>query len=214
MSSDTTRKWFKNDCRRLFQAGLLTGIAVAGLTGQPVAAQDLSQPGVAGTFRLFQFDPATPEELLRGIRIAQQLDRITEARTWLRQLSERDPQSPELVALRREAGLATFVGFATDRRLQPEAGTLLTTMRLALPQLSSAELTERATRLGTPGRTRDDAVLDLLAAGDASLPVLLAVPANTPAGEVATAPPPKHKTFCAIPYPISPRCFFPEPRTP
>lgn len=185
MSSDTTRKWFKNDCRRLFQAGLLTGIAVTSLTGQPVAAQDLSQPGVAGTFRLFQFDPATPEELLRGIRIAQQLDRITEARAWLRQLSERDPQSPELVALRREAGLATFVGFATDRRLQPEAGTLLTTMRLALPQLSSAELTERATRLGTPGRTRDDAVLDLLAAGDASLPVLLAVPANTPAGDVA-----------------------------
>ena len=185
MSSDTIGKWFNNEGLRLFQAGLLTGLAVTGLTGQPVTAQDLSQPGVAGTFRLFQFDPETPKELLQGIRIAQQLDRITEARTWLRQLSERDPLSPELVALRREAGLATFVSFARDRRLQPEASTLLTTMRLALPQLSSAELTERATRLGTPGRTRDDAVLDLLAAGDASLPVLLAVPENTPAGQVA-----------------------------
>lgn len=185
MSSDTIRKWFNNNARRLFQAGLLTGLASIGLTGQPVTAQDLSQSGVAGTFRLFQFDPETPKELLQGIRIAQQLDRITEARTWLRQLSERDPLSPELVALRREAGLATFVSFARDRRLQPEAGILLTTMRLALPQLSSDELTERATRLGTPGRTRDDAVLDLLAAGDASLPVLLAVPENTPAGQVA-----------------------------
>ena len=165
MSSDTIRKWFNNDARRLFQAGLLTGLASIGLTGQPVTAQDLSQSGVAGTFRLFQFDPETPKELLQGIRIAQQLDRITEARTWLRQLSERDPLSPELVALRREAGLATFVSFARDRRLQPEAGILLTTMRLALPQLSSDGLTERATRLGTPGRTRDDAVLDLLVRG-------------------------------------------------
>ncbi len=168
---------------------LKTGVSSALfiLAGNPGSAfgQDLSEPGVGGRFQLFQFPPETPAELLQAVQIAQKLDRVSEARDWLKQLSERDPSSPEMQALRRESGLSHFVAFARDTRLQPEAADLLRNMQQALPQLSAGELADRVGRLGTPGRTTDDAIHDLLMAGEASLPVLLAVDPATPAGRVA-----------------------------
>ncbi|MEI7698535.1 MAG: hypothetical protein WCK86_01960 [Planctomycetia bacterium] len=168
---------------------LKTGVSSALfiLAGNPGSAfgQDLSEPGVGGRFQLFQFPPETPAELLQAVQIAQKLDRVSEARDWLKQLSERDPSSPEMQALRRESGLSHFVAFARDTRLQPEAADLLRNMQQALPQLSAGELADRVGRLGTPGRTTDDAIHDLLMAGEASLPVLLAVDPASAAGRVA-----------------------------
>lgn len=174
---------FRGD--RFLKAGALSVLFV--FAGNPDSAfgQDLSEPSAGGRFQLFQFSPETPAELLHAVQIAQKLDRVTEARDWLKQLSERDPSSPEMQALRRESGLAHFVAFARDTRLQPEAAGLLRNMQQALPQLSAGELADRVGRLGTPGRSTDDAIHDLLLAGEASLPMLLAVDPATPAGRVA-----------------------------
>ena len=174
---------FRGD--RFLKAGALSVLFV--LAGNPDSAvgQDLSEPGVGGRFQLFQFPPETPAELLQAVQIAQKLDRVTEARDWLKQLSERDPSSSEMQALRRESGLAHFVAFARDTRLQPEAASLLRNMQQALPPLSAGELADRVGRLGTPGRTRDDAIQDLLTAGEASLPALLSADSATSAGRVA-----------------------------
>lgn len=167
------------------KAGALIALVFLAGGSDSVSGQDLSSPGVTGKFQLFQFAPDTPAELLQAVQIAQKLDRVTEARDWLKQLTERDASSSEMQALRRESGLAVFVSFARDTRLHPEAAELLRNMRQAQPPLSAGELADRVIRLGTPGRSRDDAITDLLIAGEVSLPLLLAVDPASPAGRVA-----------------------------
>ena len=139
-----------------------------------------------GASPLFQFPPETPAQLIEAARIALRLDRPADSRGFLRQLLERDPQAPEMLALRRSYGLYTLLDFRIDPRLQPEAGQLLKHMQSALPKLSAGELSERAGRLGTGLSAASDAELELLAAGESALPALLALDPATDAGRAAS----------------------------
>jgi CheY-like chemotaxis protein len=139
-----------------------------------------------GASLLFQFPPDTPAQLIEAARIAIRLDRPADSRGFLRQLLERDPQAPEMLALRRRYGLYTLIEFRLDPRLQPEAGQLLKHMQSALPKLSASELSERASRLGTGLSAAADAEFELLAAGDAALPALLSLDPATQAGRAAS----------------------------
>jgi CheY-like chemotaxis protein len=163
---------------------IVLSLAVSG--GLTVAADDLRYSAAGdGTTSLFQFPPDTPEELVEAVRIAIRLDRPSDARGFLRQLIERDPQAPEMLAYRQRHGLATLIDFRRDARLLPESAQLLKQMLGALPQLSTAELAERATLLGTGLSAADVAEFDLMAAGTASMPVLLNQTTSTTSGRAA-----------------------------
>lgn len=81
--------------------------------------------GIAGAegsrAALFQFQPQTAQQLLSAAQIAWKLDRTADARGYLRQLADRDPQSSELLMLRKQQGLAIFVDLQRDQRLHPES---------------------------------------------------------------------------------------------
>jgi len=163
-----------------------SGFSLCG--GFCVAADDLRYSAAGdGTTSLFQFPPDTPEELFEAVRIAARLDRPSDARGFLRQLIERDPLAPEMLAYRQRHGLAALIDFRRDARLMPESAQLLKQMQGALPQLSSTELTERATLLGTGLAAADVAEFDLMAAGAASVPVLLNQAPATASGRAAVS---------------------------
>ena len=132
---------------------LLTSLAACSCVPSCLwAADDLRYSAAGdGSANLFQFPPETPEDLVEAARIAINLDRPSDARGFLRQLIERDPQAPEMLALRRRFGLSMLIDFRRDARLQPEAGQLLKQMQSALPQLSAADLSERAGLLDWAG---------------------------------------------------------------
>ncbi|MEY3459550.1 MAG: hypothetical protein RL215_2707, partial [Planctomycetota bacterium] len=168
----------------LFFSGMSGG---AGLTGAAQADDSGFSAAGDGVSRLYQFDPVTPGALLEAARTAIQLDRAADARGFLRQLLERDSQSAELLALRREVGLQSFLQLRLDSRLQPEAGLLLKHMLGSLRQLSGAELAERAAQMGTGTAAAAEAEFEVLAAGEAALPALLSLDPRTPAGRTADA---------------------------
>ncbi|MFM8725041.1 MAG: hypothetical protein ACKON9_07930, partial [Planctomycetaceae bacterium] len=93
-------------CRFLSSSTLLSGIVL--LSGVPA----VHGQGIAGAqgsrAALLQFQPETPEQLLSAGQVAWKLDRITDARRYLKQLADRDPQSAELVLLRKQQGLSVF----------------------------------------------------------------------------------------------------------
>lgn len=145
--------------------------------------------GIAGAegsrAALLQFQPQTAQQLLTAGQIAWKLDRTADARGYLGQLADRDPQSSELLLLRRQHGLAIFVDLQRDQRLHPESQRLLKTMQQAIAQPDSAVLGQRVSDLGLGGARAADAVTDLLIVGDAAVPALLAADTGSPAGRVA-----------------------------
>lgn len=151
--------------------------------GGAVVAQSVSTAGVQRS--LFQNEPNTPDKLLSSARIAQRQDRITEARSFLAALLERDPRSPEMVALRQQYGLAPFILMRIDQRLQPEATDLLLHMQAAVPESTPAELEQTVARLVAGREASQRSTVLLLSAGDAALPALLAADLQTPAGQAA-----------------------------
>lgn len=171
-------------CRTLL-AMLIAPVTIAISTVQ-LSADDLRYSSAGdGAVNLFQFPPQTPEELVDAVRISIRLDRPADARGFLRQLLERDPQAPEVVALRQKSGLSAFIEFRSDVRLQPEAAQVLRLMLATLPKLSDAELAERAAQLGSGLNSAETAESDLLAAGAPAIPVLLSLDPATAAGRAA-----------------------------
>jgi CheY-like chemotaxis protein len=171
--------------RRSFLAVLVATLTVSSATAL-LPADDLRYSAAGdGAVNLFQFPPQTPEELVEAVRISIRLDRPADARNFLRQLLERDPQAPEMVVLRQKFGLAAFIDFRTDARLQPEAAQVLKQMQATLPKLSDADLAERAAQLGTGLASAETAEFDLLAAGAPAIPVLLSQDPATAAGRAA-----------------------------
>jgi CheY-like chemotaxis protein len=172
-------------CRFLSSSTLLSGIVL--LSGVPA----VHGQGIAGAkgsrAALLQFQPETPEQLLSAGQVAWKLDRITDARRYLKQLADRDPQSAELVLLRKQQGLSVFLDLQRDQRLHPESQQLLKTMQLAIVQPDSAALVQRVSDLSLGGARGADAVTDLLVAGDAAVPALLAADPAQPAGKAAHA---------------------------
>ncbi len=166
---------------------LVTALLLPGFTAiqlsDAVVAQSVSTAGVQKS--LFQNQPNTPEKLLSAARIAQRQDRITEARSFIAALLERDPRTPEMVALRQENGIAPFILMRIDERLQPEATDLLLHMQAAVPSSTPAELEQAVTRLAAGREASQRATVLLLSAGDAALPALLAADTQTDAGQAA-----------------------------
>lgn len=163
----------------------MVGWVASGIAPLPAADDLRYSPAGDGATSLFQFPPNTPEQLLDGARIAIGLDRPADARGFLRQLIERDAQAPEMLALRRQFGLATLIDLRRDARLQPEAGQLLKQMQSALPQLTAADLNDRIELLGSGLAAAEDAQFDLMVAGPQTLPLLLARTPSTPSGRGA-----------------------------
>lgn len=133
---------------------------------------------------VFQFPPTTAEEIVEAAQITRKLDRPGDSRTFLRQLIEK-AGSPELSDLRLNRGLAIFIELNTDPRLQPEARELLKVMQDALPQRSAEELAAFVQQLAKNDSAGKKAELELLTAGESSVPVLLAADPSSPAGAAA-----------------------------
>lgn len=170
---------------RVIRAMLVASLSILLTTGG-LSADDLRYSSAGdGAVNLFQFPPQTPEELVEAVRISIRLDRPADARGFLRQLLERDPQAPEMVALRQKSGLATFIEFRSDVRLQPEAAQVLKLMLATLPTLSESELAQRAALLGSGLTSAETAEFDLLAAGAPAIPALLSQDPATAAGRAA-----------------------------
>jgi len=173
-------------CSRSLASSVVLG-AVFFVCVLPVA-QGQGIAGAEGSrAALFQFQPQTAQQLLTAGQIAWKLDRAADARGYLKQLADRDPQSSELLLLRRQQGLAIFVDLQRDQRLHPESQQLLKTMQQAISQPEIAALGQRVSDLGVGGARAADAVTELLIAGDAAVPALLAADAASPAGRAAQA---------------------------
>ncbi|MFZ9088828.1 MAG: tetratricopeptide repeat protein [Planctomycetaceae bacterium] len=134
---------------------------------------------------MFQSDPQSPDKLLTAARLAQRQDRVTEARRFLAMLLERDPQTPEMVALRQQNGMSPFILMRVDRRLQPEASDLLMHMQAAVPGVSQTEMEQAVSRLAAGNSAAQQATVLLLSAGEKALPTLLAADVQTNAGKAA-----------------------------
>lgn len=170
---------------RVIRAMLVASLSILLTTGA-LSADDLRYSSAGdGAVNLFQFPPQTPEELVEAVRISIRLDRPADARGFLRQLLERDPQAPEMLALRQKSGLAAFIEFRSDVRLQPEAAQVLRLMLATLPTLSESDLAQRAALLGSGLTSAEAAEFDLLAAGAPAIPALLSQDPATAAGRAA-----------------------------
>jgi len=171
---------------RFLSSSTLLGASVL-FCGVPVAYGQ----GIAGAqgsrAAMLQFQPETPEQLLSAGQTAWKLDRINDARRYLKQLADRDPQSAELILLRRQQGLSAFLDLQRDQRLHPESQQLLKTMQQAIVQPDAQVLMQRVSDLSLGGSRAADAVTDLLVAGDAAVPALLAADPALPVGKSAQA---------------------------
>ncbi len=169
-----------------FAAAILACSLMSSYSSNSACGQGIA--GASGSrAALFQFQPQTSEQLLNAAVIAWKLDRISDARNYLRQLGERDPQSAELVLLRKQQGQSVFIELYRDRRLHPESVQMLRNLRKSLPQSDNLQLPQRVADLSAGGTRGADAVTELLLGGDAAVSALLAADPATQAGASAQA---------------------------
>lgn len=158
-------------------------------TPSDAALPDATSPAasIAIAPDLYQFPPATPEELLRAARTTLRFDRVGDSRAFLRRILELQLGDDELTELRRKAGIDVFLELRQDSRLQPEAEQLLKSINAAskAKTRSTEELSEFVKNLSVPGSVGEKAAAELLAAGDAAVPVLLKADESTAAGQIA-----------------------------
>lgn len=178
----------------------LTGLALILTCAPGVLAQESETPAdtasespaspavpIAIAPDLYQFPPATPEELLRAARTTLRFDRVGDSRAFLRRILELQLGDNELTELRRNAGIDVFLELRRDSRLQPEAAQLLKSINSAsnAKARSSDELSEFVKKLSVQGSVGENAATELLSAGDTAVPVLLKADQSTEAGQVA-----------------------------
>lgn len=154
------------------------------LWSSPAQAQDPATSDTGSASSVFQFPPTTADGIVDAVQITRKLDRPGDARKFLAELIQKSG-SPELSELRLHRGLAIFIDFNSDVRLQPEARELLKIMQTALPQRSQEELASFLQQLGKNDSAAKRAELELITAGEASVPVLLTGDPATPSGKVA-----------------------------
>jgi hypothetical protein len=178
----------------------LTGLALILASGSGLFAQESETPadvaagsGAPATASipiapdLYQFPPSTPEAMLRAARTTLRFDRVGDSRAFLRRILEMQLGDNELHELRRTAGIDVFLELRQDSRLQPEAEQLLKSINAAskAKTRSAEELTEFVKNLSVPGSVGETAAAELLAAGEAAVPVLLTADSSTDAGKIA-----------------------------
>ena len=178
----------------------LTGLALILASGSGLFAQESATPadaaadlGAAATAStpiapdLYQFPPSTPEAMLRAARTTLRFDRVGDSRAFLRRILELQLGDNELHELRRKAGIDVFLELRQDSRLQPEAEQLLKSINAAskAKTRSAEELSEFVKNLSVPGSVGETAAAELLAAGEAAVPILLTTDGSTDAGKIA-----------------------------
>ena len=178
----------------------LTGLALILASGSGLFAQepatpadaaaDLGAPATASipiAPDLYQFPPSTPEAMLRAARTTLRFDRVGDSRAFLRRILELQLGDNELHELRRKAGIDVFLELRQDSRLQPEAEQLLKSINAAskAKTRSAEELSEFVKNLSVPGSVGETAAAELLAAGEAAVPILLTTDGSTDAGKIA-----------------------------
>jgi hypothetical protein len=160
---------------------MLTPLAVEAMQSPDPAA---AQPAAAD---LFQFAPASNAVALETAQVLAGLDRFVDARAVLRQLIDAPLSEADLLTLRDEAGADRLLLLASDVRLHPESRLLMQQVNAALEAESAApdRIPPLIDHLASPGVARQHAAAELLQAGDAAVPALLAVDPASVSGAFA-----------------------------
>lgn len=137
---------------------------------------------------LFQFPPNTPSRLVRGAIIAESLDRSDLAQGYLNDLVTRAPGTATLLELRSEFGIGQFLDLSANPNLAPAARDLLKLINEAVRRdaESAASVDRLIEQLGPDNAEAREAILRILAAGDAAAKPLLNSDPGTPQGQVAS----------------------------
>lgn len=164
-----------------FMTALMWGTGI--VSGQTAA----ESPAESRADQLFQFPPRTAEELVDAAHIAASLQRPTDARAFLGKLLELNLTPEQLVSLRSAKGPGSFLRLSEDSTLQPEAREVLLAVnaaaRASVP--SESRLQELVAQADKGDAAASQAIVQLVSAGNAAVPVLLSVPVDSPAGLMA-----------------------------
>ncbi|MEQ9409070.1 MAG: hypothetical protein RIK87_15145 [Fuerstiella sp.] len=154
----------------------LTGIARA----QPADDQATSDD-------LFFFRPDTPSRLVRGAVLAERLDRPSLAQGYLQELIDSQPSPEQLLALRSEFGIGTFLRLSARESLLPVSRELLNLINQATTQdpLSANTVELLIPELGQSDQQTRQASLRILTANAAAVEPLLAADQSTRSGQLA-----------------------------
>lgn len=136
---------------------------------------------------LFQFAPTEPEDLLRAARTTQRLDRVDDAKAFLRRFLELELPETDLRVVRELVGANELLALRMDRRLSPEGERILKLLNSAAAskQVTIEQVQEAATKIAADGFAGTDARADLLAAPDLAAGVLLKMTSESPEGRIA-----------------------------
>jgi hypothetical protein len=167
---------------------MLSAVMILHATAAAVVAQSGSVKFDSAE-ELFFFQPETPEQIVEAIEIADRIGRPSVAQKLMRQLVAPLPTTADLIALRKRFGIGLFVDLYTRPHLQPEAKQLLTAINEASIQAapSAFRIEQLLQEPGDNTKSRAEAVLEILVAGDEAVPVLLAAEQGTEAGSFANA---------------------------
>ncbi len=160
-------------------AGTAVCGAGSGLAAQEAAFEDGS--------RLFQYDPESSADLIRAALVAVRLERGFIARSYLQRVLDRDLSSDELLEVRENVGIETFLQLNARRDAQPQAGQLLKQVNAASAalHLTADQVPQAIERLSGGTAAARKASAELLRAGDAAVPAILQSDARTRSGKQA-----------------------------
>ena len=157
--------------------------AAAAKTGEPAApeqapAYEAPDPAIE---TILDSNPKTPAQLTQGIISLLQLDRPDLAKPWIRRLLDLKPDGETAAALIRQFGSATYIKWAGDARLNPEARKLadLLLTGAAATVRDPKRLAERVKQLEHPSvEVQRTALAALRDGGVDAVPPLLAALAD------------------------------------
>ena len=154
------------------------------LVGQSLA---FAQPEASSLPKLLQFVPSSAEGLVEAAQIAEQLQRSSDARQYLRSLLNLQPGQTELQQLRSQYGVGIFLQFNANPDLQPEARELLNAINQAsrVFAASDARLKDLAAQLGTGSSDAASVIVEILSAEDRAAVPLLELDQSSVQGQVA-----------------------------
>lgn len=137
--------------------------------------------------RVFQLEPDTPRRLVISAHAAARLSYTQVARGYLQTLIDQGLSNEDLLMLREQVGLETFMNLHANADLQPMAGELLQQLNDAsfAAVVLPGKAEDLVARLGTSSDETVTAGTDLLTLGNAAADALLKADIETQSGTVA-----------------------------
>lgn len=137
--------------------------------------------------RIFELEPETPRRLVISAYAAARLNYTQIARGYLQQVVDKGLSNEDLMTLREQVGLQTFMSLHANADLQPMAGELLQLLNdasfaAAVPPGHAEDL---VARLGTDPNETVAAGTELLTLGNAAVDALLKADIETQSGTIA-----------------------------